>query len=76
MANEYTENLKKGKRTQFKSGADASEKGRKGGKKSQEVQKSYRNRIHTIQKEFWRPQHIGKFTLYYDYGPKAGAGGP
>ncbi len=39
MANEYTENLKKGKRTQFKSGADASEKGRKGGKKSQEVQK-------------------------------------
>lgn len=46
MANEYTENLKKGEKTQFKSGKDASEKGRKGGRKSQQVQKEKR----TIQK--------------------------
>lgn len=39
MANEYTENLKKGKKTQFKSGENAAESGRKGGRKSQEVQK-------------------------------------
>ena len=42
MANEYTENLKKGKKTQFKSGENAAESGRKGGRKSQEVQKEKR----------------------------------